>query len=76
MRRFNGNVGQVCSLIHKVFHTTHETVRIGTTLYFIVQMNPATGLGIIPFVWICYSTMAHTAKAYKEMDRCMENIES
>jgi hypothetical protein len=36
MRRFNGNVGQVCSLIHKVFHTTHETVRIGTTVYFIV----------------------------------------
>jgi ABC-type multidrug transport system fused ATPase/permease subunit len=75
MRRFNGNVGQVCGLIWRVSYISSEMIRIATTLFFVVKMNFYAALGIIPFVIICNHTLSGSNTARNEMCRCMEAIE-
>ena len=76
MRRFNGNIHSIRGLIGKVHHCSWEFFRISTTLMFLFKMNPVCALGVIPFTYICYTTMSGSNKAFKEMCRCMDAIHS
>jgi ABC-type multidrug transport system fused ATPase/permease subunit len=75
MRRFHGNVGQVNGLIHKVFHTSHESFNILTTLFFVFKMNYLCLLGLVPFVLMVQITMADSGQVFKELCRCLHKIE-